>query len=139
MRESKDTSARHSEAGARASRSAQALLDGRADALISKAVDMALRGDSAALRLCVERTLPTRKEHPVSFNLPAVRSAADAERLMGAVIEAMARGDVTPHQAAEMARPIDVFVRTVVTAGIERELAELRNSLRDRESLGRKP
>ena len=131
------TPARHSEtdaaADARASRLAQEQLNRRAGALICKALDLAESGDVAALRLCIERILPTRKERPVSFNLPAVRSAADAEKLMAAVIEAMACGDLTPSQAAQMARPIDVFVRTSIAAGIERDLAELRKTLRDTE------
>jgi hypothetical protein len=133
--------ARHSEADARASRLAQEQVNRRAGALICKALDMAESGDVAALRLCIERILPLRKERPVSLTSPAVRSAADAEQLMGAIIEAMTSGDVTPSQAAQMARPIDMFVRTVVTAGIERDLAELRESLRDAESSepGRKP
>jgi hypothetical protein len=145
MSESKDTPARHSETdaapGARASRSAQEQLDSRAGALTCKALDMAESGNVAALRLCFERILPIRKERPVSFNLPATRSAADAAKLMGAVIEAMACGDVAPSQAAEMARVIDTFVRTLVAAEIEQDLAELRKTLRDSASseLGRKP
>jgi hypothetical protein len=141
MSESKDTLTRHSEADARASRLVQEQLNRRAGALIGRALDLAESGDVAALRLCLERILPPRKERPVSLNLPAVRSAADAEQLMGAIIEAMASGDVTPSQAAQMARPIDTFVRTVVTAGIERDLTELRKTLRHAESseLGRKP
>ena len=137
---SKD-SARHSDAGGRASRLVQEQLNRRAGALICKALDLAESGDVAALRLCIERILPTRKERPVSFNLPAVRLATDAEKLMGAVIEAMACGNLTPSQAAQMARPIDAFVRTLIAAGIERDLAELRKNLLDTEpsELGRKP
>ena len=53
--------------------------------------------------------------------------------------EAMLSGDVTPCQAGQLARPIDTFVRTVVAAGIERDLAELRKTLGEQSSeLGRK-
>ena len=52
---------------------------------------------------------------------------------MGAIIEAMASGEVTSGQAAQMARTIDGYVRTLITAGIERELEELRKTLRDAE------
>jgi hypothetical protein len=125
---------RHSEADARASRLAQEQLNRRAGALICKALDLAESGDVAALRLCLERILPARKERAVSLTSPAVRSAADAEQLMGAIIDAMASGYVTPSQAAQMSRPIDTYVRAVLTAGIERNLAELRQLLRGRES-----
>jgi hypothetical protein len=138
--ESKDTESRHSETDARASRVAQDLLNGQAGVLISKALNLAQGGDVAALRICVERILPLRKECAVSLKLRAVRSAADAMQLTGAIIEAMASGELTPGHAAQMARTIDCFVRTSITAGIERELEELQKALRDAESgqLGRR-
>lgn len=129
-------------ASARASRLAQAQLDRRAGALIGKALDMAERRDVVALRLCLERILPIRKEPPIFLNLPvAVRSAADAEQLMVGVIEAMLSGDATPSQAARITRPIDAFVRASIAATIERDLAELRKALCDTElsEPGRKP
>ena len=39
---------------------AQALLDGEADALIRKCVEMALDGDRTAMKLCLERLVPRR-------------------------------------------------------------------------------
>jgi hypothetical protein len=37
----------------------QALLDGEAERLTRKCVELALQGDSTALRLCMERLVPT--------------------------------------------------------------------------------
>ena len=45
----------------------EALLDGQANALTQKAIDLALTGDMAALRLCLDRILPPRKDRPVMF------------------------------------------------------------------------
>jgi hypothetical protein len=45
---------------------AEALLDGEAEALTRKAVEMALRGDTVALRLCLERLMPPRRDRPVA-------------------------------------------------------------------------
>ena len=39
----------------------ESLLDGEAEALTRKAVELALAGDIAALRLCLDRILPPRK------------------------------------------------------------------------------
>ena len=117
-----------------AMRSAQAQLDQRAGALISKAIDLAERGNVAALRLCLERILPARKDRPVAFEFPAIESAADAAKILGAVIAAMARGDVTPSQANEIARPIDAFMKTLIAARIEINVADLQKSLGEGES-----
>ena len=59
---------------------AEALLDGEAEALTRKAIEKALAGDGVALRLCLERVLPARKERPISFSMPAIASADDAAR-----------------------------------------------------------
>jgi len=56
----------------------EALLDGEAEVLTRKAIERAKDGDSVALRLCLERILPPRKDRPVSFALPKIESAADA-------------------------------------------------------------
>ena len=40
----------------------QDLLDGEAEALGRKAIELALAGDTVALRLCLERIAPPRKE-----------------------------------------------------------------------------
>jgi hypothetical protein len=47
----------------KATQAALALLDGKAEALIRQAVTMALQGDGAALRLCVERIAPPARPH----------------------------------------------------------------------------
>jgi hypothetical protein len=72
----------------------EALLDGEAEALTRKAIERAKEGDSVALRLCLERILPPRKDRPVSFSLPKIESAADAGKASTAILTAVATGDV---------------------------------------------
>ena len=45
----------------------EVLLDGQAQALTQKAIDLALTGDIPALRLCLDRILPLRKDRLVSL------------------------------------------------------------------------
>src|SRR5918993_443042 len=54
------------------------LLDGEAETITRKAIELATGGDSVALRLCLERIIPTRKDRPVPFSLPPIDTAADA-------------------------------------------------------------
>ena len=88
----------------------EALLEGQAQALTQKAVDMALAGDPVALRLCLDRIYPARKDRPVRFALPPITSARDAADIAAAVAEAVAAGDLTPNEAAEFAKVIDTYV-----------------------------
>src|SRR6476659_7242888 len=61
----------------RATRAAGLLLDGEAAALTRKGVEMALAGDHAALRLCLDRAVAPRRERAVELALPPIRSADD--------------------------------------------------------------
>jgi len=75
---------------------AEALLDGEAEALTRKAVEMALAGDGAALRLCLDRIIPPRRERPVRFNVPVMHSPGDAVAAMAAIAAAVAQAHLTP-------------------------------------------
>jgi hypothetical protein len=59
-------------------------------------------GDRTALRLCVERVSPARWGTALSFKLPAIRSAEDAERAVEKVTQALQRGQCTPSAATEV-------------------------------------
>ena len=50
----------------------EALLDGEAEKLTRKAIDLALAGDMVALRLCLDRTIPPGETDP--FCSPCLRS-----------------------------------------------------------------
>src|SRR5579859_7991382 len=85
----------------RATLAAERLLDGEAEALTRKAVEMALAGDPVALRLCLERTVALRRERAVPIVLPRIASAADLAPAMDAVAGALASGAITAAQAGE--------------------------------------
>jgi hypothetical protein len=65
----------------------EALLDGEAEAITRVAVDKAKEGDTTALRLCLERILPPRKDRPVSFSLPQLGTVTDAPAATAAIVE----------------------------------------------------
>jgi hypothetical protein len=87
------------------------MLDGEAEALTRKAIDMALAGDTVALKLCLERIYPARKDRPVTFALPPITSARDAADIAAAVAEAVAAGQLTPSEAAEFGKLIEIYVK----------------------------
>jgi len=101
----------------------EALLEGQAEALTQKAVDMALAGDPVALRICLERICPVRKDRAVRFPLPPINSARDAANIAAAIAEAVAAGHVTPSEAAEIAKVVDVYVRAYQTADLSDRVA----------------
>ncbi len=104
---------------------ALALLDGEADRLTRKAVEVALGGDVTALRLCLERIAPPRKDAPVTFDLPSMQSAGDAAKAAGAVLEAVAEGDLTPTEGAHVMGLVGAYRRTLEATELEARLAAL--------------
>lgn len=109
----------------KATRAALALLDGEAEALTRQAVTMALGGDGVALRLCLERIAPPRRDAPVQFNLPRMETARDAAKAAGAVLEAVALGDLTPGEGAHIMALVETFRRTLETSELEARVAAL--------------
>jgi hypothetical protein len=95
----------------RATLAAEALLDGEAEALTRKAIELALAGDPIALRLCLDRILPPRRERTLKFVLPELRSTADAGSAMAAILAAVAAGHACLAEAGEFAKLVEGFIR----------------------------
>ncbi|OSQ44937.1 DUF5681 domain-containing protein [Marivita geojedonensis] len=113
----------------KATQAALALLDGEANALTRKAVELALEGDTTALRLCLERIAPPRKDAPVTFDLPRMRSAEDAAKAAGSVLDAVASGGLTPTEGAHIMALVESYRRTLETAQLEGRLDALEKAL----------
>jgi hypothetical protein len=109
----------------KATLAAMALLDGEAEALSRKAVKLALEGDTTALRLCLERIAPPRKDAPVTFDLPPMNSATDAAKAAGAVLNAVADGDLTPTEGAHIMALVETYRRTLETSALEARVLAL--------------
>ena len=103
-----------------ATRTAAALLGGEAGALTRRAIELALAGDIAALRLCLDRIIAPQKEQPVAFALPEIGGAGDLDAAMTALSHAAAAGMVTPSAAAALAQVIEAHARVIErTARVE--------------------
>ncbi|UHC20488.1 DUF5681 domain-containing protein (plasmid) [Methylobacterium currus] len=103
----------------------EALLEGEAEAITRKAVELAKNGDTVALRLCLERLIPVRKDRPIRFALPPIETAADLTKATSALLVAVATGDITPSEAAEFGRLVDAHVKAVEAADFAERLAAL--------------
>ena len=101
------------------------ILDGEADVLTRKAVELAMDGDTTALRLCLERIAPARKDAPVRFDLPSIETAEDASRAAQAVLRAVSEGDITPAEGAAVMALVESYRRTLELTEFEARLKKL--------------
>ena len=103
----------------------EALLEGEHEALTRAAIEKALDGDTTALRLCLDRIAPPRKDSPVTFALPPVKSAADAVEASAAVLVAVAGGEVTPDEAGRVMALLTAHKALLEVGDLEARIAAL--------------
>ncbi|MDU8929113.1 hypothetical protein RXV86_17100 [Alisedimentitalea sp. MJ-SS2] len=101
------------------------LLQGEAEGLTRKAIDMALEGDTVALRLCLERVAPRRKDTPVQFDLPPMECAQDAAQAAQAILQAVSDGGLTPVEASTVMSLIEQYRRTLELTEFETRIQAL--------------
>ena len=61
----------------------------------------------------------------MTFALPKLEAAADAVKATAALVEAVARGDITPAEAAELSKLVEGFIRAVEVHDIQIRLERL--------------
>ena len=110
----------------KATMAAQELLDGEIEALTRKAIELAKAGDMAALRLCMERIVPPRRDAPISIEDPGpIENPDDVVHVLSAVMAAVIRGELTLSEAAAFSGLAETFRRTLETQELERRISEL--------------
>ena len=109
----------------RVTRAVEELLEGQHEALTQKAIELALAGDGPALRLCLDRIAPPRKDAPISIALPPVRSIEDAVDASATLLAAVAAGDVTPDEAGRVMALLTGHRQIIETGELERRIAAL--------------
>lgn len=101
------------------------LMDGEAEALTRKAIDLALEGDMTAMRLCIERIAPARKDAPVNFDLPPIKSASEASQAASAVLQAVSGGELTPLEGATVMALVEQYRRALEVSELEQRISKL--------------
>jgi hypothetical protein len=76
-------------------------------------------------RLCLERIIPPRRERPINFELPSIQAPADALKATAALIAAVGSGDVTPSEAAELAKLIEGLVKSLEATELADRITKL--------------
>jgi hypothetical protein len=103
----------------------EVLLDGQVELLTQKAVEAALDGDMTAMKLCLERISPPRKDQPVSFALPEMTNSNDAVDAMAGILKAVASGEITPDEANRISNTIETYRKTLETSEFENRIIAL--------------
>lgn len=103
----------------------EALLDGEAEGIARKAIELAKAGDSRALKACFDRLLPAHRGRPVTFRFPNLKTVADLPKASAALLSAVADGELTPSEACELGRLVELHLRAIGLTNIDQRLARV--------------
>jgi hypothetical protein len=110
---------------------AQALIDGQAEALVKKAVQLALEGDLTCLRICLERLVPQKKDAPIEIDLPDISTVANIPKLF-AVLTAKLREGITPSEARTVMDLAQGVLKVLEVAELEQRISALEQKAKSR-------
>ena len=89
----------------------EALLFEHAEELVENLVERAKRGEPAAMRLAMDRILPTGRGRPLPIELPPVRSTADAQVAAGVIMDALKQGALSAREAVDLINVVGALTR----------------------------
>jgi len=96
---------------------AEAALFEHAQELVENLVKRAKNGEPAAMRLAMDRILPTGRGRPLPVELPPVRSAEDAQVAAGVIMDALKEGALSAREAVDLINVVGALTR--LTGAIE--------------------
>ena len=109
----------------RATLLAEQLLEGEAEQLISQVITLAKKGNLPALRLCLERLIPARKERSIALELQPVHNISDIAANLQAIQVAVSEGRITPGEGQVMADIASQQGRLFESVDVDRRLQAL--------------
>jgi hypothetical protein len=113
----------------RATQAVLALLEGETEALTRKAVELALEGDTMALKLCLDRLAAPLKPSalPVRLDMPPPDNLTDTAR---AFVAAAARGEIPPDIAAQLVAAVASVARVEELEQVKHRLEALERAIK---------
>ena len=114
----------------RATQAAMLLLEGESEALTRKAVEMALAGDTTALKMCLDRIAPALKSvtPPIRLDMPCPESLTETAR---AFVKAAAEGDMPPDIAAQLVTAVAGVARVEEMEKVKHRLEALERAVKE--------
>ena len=116
----------------RASLIIESMLEGEAEALGRTAIRLAVEGNPAALKLCLERIVPARTERAVALPFRHPNTATEVRESIGDLWTLVGTGELTPTQAEMLSRILQIQLQVINIDGFESRLAALEQQAEER-------
>jgi hypothetical protein len=106
------------------------LLEGEAEQLTRKVIELGKAGNIHALQLCLDRLTPPCRDRLVYFELPPMRSVDDISLGVTSIIAAVSEGKVTPQEGEVLSRILAEHANALQTRDIERRMEAVEAKLK---------
>jgi hypothetical protein len=114
----------------------QRILDEFGPHVVRKCMARAIEGDPTAMRLCMERVSPLRRDAPIKMDLSSIRTARDVDRAAEMVTAGLRRGKFTASEGERMMNILESRLRMIEKVDFEQRLENLEQNLRDKKARG---
>ena len=102
-----------------------AIGEAAAGEVMQAVVTAAVAGDMRASEILLRRLWPERKGRPLMVDLPSIAGAADLPAAVGAVVQAVAAGDLTTEEGQAIAAILETQRRVIETADLSARIEAL--------------
>jgi hypothetical protein len=101
------------------------LVEGQAELLVQRALELALGGDGTCLRMMLDRVYPLRKGRPVTVDMPKINSSQDLFAAIASIWTAIREGRLTPDEASALSVVIDRSIQAIELHDITKRIGAL--------------
>lgn len=117
----------------KATRAALALMEGQLEDVTQLLVEKALSGDMVAVKLVLDKLVPSAKEAPISAspNLPAKLTAENLPEAMEMIVKAVAEGDLLPGEGQALTGMLNGLGKALELSELEKRIAALESRKED--------
>jgi hypothetical protein len=101
------------------------LLESHAESLIKKCIVMALNGDRAAMRMCMDRLIPRRHSAPVQLRMTKINTVSDVREVGQELVQAVGSGQITPTEGQQMMTMLEAQRQTIELYELDQRLQKV--------------
>ncbi len=104
------------------------MIEHEAEALTTKALELAKDEHERLLVACLDRLAPVRKSRPIRLDLPSVETAENILKAQAVVVGAVARGELDTSEGKAMADILETKRRALETVEFDKRITALETS-----------
>jgi hypothetical protein len=110
------------------------LLSQHGEGLVRKCILQAMKGDRNALKLCMDRLVPVRRDGFVWLPTLRTQTSQDLDGASESLVRAVSCGGITPAEAEQVSAILERRRRVIETTEIVGRLEKLETSLAERKN-----